>query len=98
MPAVGHPLSSLSWDKSGAEPSEKKHAREQARTRTMKPSREENRKEKTLKINATMRRGDYCPIGILSLLLFSFSSVACRLACLRAGRVGIAENQDCAGI
>jgi len=64
MPAVGHPLSSLSRDKSGVEPSEKKRAY----TRTMKRSREENRKEET-EMDATRRLSSdwYPPFSFFSL-------------------------------
>lgn len=79
MPAVGHPLSSLSRDKSGAEPNEKeKHAREHACTRN---DETESRERKTGRRKPKwMRQGDYRPIWYPP--PSPLALVVCCLACL----------------
>lgn len=73
MPAVGHPLSSLSRDKSGTEPSGKKHAREHANDETEPGGKPEegnrNGCDKTIIVRLVI---PHPPLAF----------VACRLACL----------------
>lgn len=87
MPAVGHPLSSLSRDKSGTEPSGKKHAREHANDDTEPGGKPEegnrNGCDKTIIVRLVS------PIPLWP----SWHAVS-----LVYERKESAENQDCAGI